>query len=703
MGHHFLARPLRCATVVVAIGLSTATALQAAPVDVPDDTADNIVTVAGHHYDNAVGTSDAASEGSVDGALLQDRPILRPGEVLETIPGLVVAQHSADGKANQYFLRGYNLDHGTDFAMGVDGVPVNMPTSAHGQGYSDLNFLIPELVERMDYRKGTYFAENGDFSAAGSADIHTRNALDQSIADITLGPDQYRRALLAGSTALPSGGPQWLGALELLEENGPWTPPENLRKLNLLGKVSDGTRRDGWSADAVVYDAHWNAVDQVPLALIESGALGRYQAVDPTDGGATGRAILSAEGHQRDQSGYTRWSAWLEHYRLQLWSNFTIDELRPATGDQFEQTEARNITGGRLVHGWNQQVFGVETLTEAGVQLRHDQIHVSLLDTENRVPFHTVSDDRIGETAAGVYLQTSTSWVDWLRSVVGVRADQVQMDLTSINLPVNSGSASASRISPKLALTLGPWQRTEFFVDYGEGFHSNDARGVIGRIDPTTLTPSQAVPALVGAIGKELGVRSEFIPGLQSSLALWHLRSASELVYNQDSTIGSTSANGASVRSGIEWNNHMVMSDHVLFDADLAWTRARYATMNDNGQTGDAIPNSVGRVASIGLTANGFGVWSGEINVRYVGPYPLSQDGALRAPSAIVTNLRVQRQIGTGMTVSASVLNLFNRQYFDIAYEQDYRVAQTVATVPDGITVHPGEPRELRVTMAVRF
>ncbi|MGB8076303.1 MAG: Plug domain-containing protein, partial [Gallionella sp.] len=220
------------------------------------------------HYDNAVGSSDAASQGTVSGERLQDLPLLRPGEALETVPGMVVTQHSGDGKANQYFLRGYNLDHGTDFATFVDGVPVNMPTNAHGQGYSDLNYLIPELVQNIDYRKGPYFAEDGDFSSAGSAKFHYRNSLDSNLFNLTAGAYGYRRALLAGSTNLAShesnpgstatdgnNSPTLLGALELLGENGPWTEPEGLHKINGLLRLSDGAPAQGWSADGVYYDS----------------------------------------------------------------------------------------------------------------------------------------------------------------------------------------------------------------------------------------------------------------------------------------------------------------------------------------------------------------------------------------------------------------------------------------------------------------
>ena len=666
------------------------------------------------HYENGLGTSDAASQGIVLGQLLRDIPLLRPGEVLETIPGMVVTQHSGDGKANQYFLRGYNLDHGTDFATSIDGVPVNMPTNAHGQGYTDLNFLIPELVERIDYEKGTYYAQNGDFSSAGSADIHYRNNLDQGFANLTLGSFDYRRLLLADSfpvsrsgtspsTGAGTSSPTLLTALEIQQDNGPWRTPEGFHKFNGLARLTGGDSSRGWSLDGSGYQAHWTSTDQVPLALIQSGQLCRFCALDPTDGGRTSRYILSGEWHQNDDAGYTKVSAYTEHYHLQLFSNFTYFELRPDTGDQFDQEGSRNILGDQFVKGWAHTLFGHASVTEAGLQVRHDHIHVGLFNSEARIPFETVNDNLVSETEAGVYLQNATIWADWFRSVVGVRSDRVYMNLTSLMPNENGGTAAQGRVSPKLSLVFGPWHKTEFFLDAGNGFHSNDARGVIYRTDPTTGLPASPVPALVGSFGKEVGVRTTAIPRLQSSLSLWSLNSESELIYNADSAIGSTSPNGASKRYGVEWSNHYALNDWLLLDADFAYTHARYANSNDNGQLGNFIPNSVPKVATVGFTLRNVGLWTFDAKLRYIGKYPLSQDGTLAGPSSFVTNLRVERKLGRSASLSVDVLNLFDRKYYDIAYEQDYRVSPTSPIVPDGMTMHPGEPREVRLTLKLKL
>ena len=689
--------------------------------DVPTATAPVLQSVeVKAHYDNGVGTSDAASQGVVDGARLTDLPLLRPGEVLETVPGLVVTQHSGDGKANQYFLRGYNLDHGTDLASFVDGVPVNMPTNAHGQGYTDLNFMIPELVDTITYTKGPYYAEIGDFGSAGSAHIQYRDNLERGIVDVSLGAFGYRRTLTAHSVQLglpPAGagdgqglipaGPRLLYALELAQSNGPWTLPEDLRKVNGLLRLSDGSRANGWSMDAMAYSAHWNSTDQVPLSLIDAGQLCRFCALDPTDGGNTHREIVSGEWHDHGADGYTKMSAYAEHYQLQLWSDFRFYEDNPLTMDQFSQWENRNLFGGQWIKGWDHTLWGRQSITEAGVQLRHDDIHVGLLNTQARMTLSTVDSDRVGQTMLTGYVQNTTWWSNWFRSLAGLRLDRVAMNLRSYVLPQNDGSASGAKLQPKLSLIFGPWARTEFFINAGNGFHSNDARGVIDKLEPTSLgssgspTAALPVPALVSSHGAEIGMRSEWLPGLQTSLSLWRLDSASELVYDADS--GTTAPNAASRRYGVEWNNSLYATSWLLLDLNLAWTHARFDDMNANGAPGDYIPNAVAKVATFGATVHR-GPWSGGMDWRYIGPYPLTQDGSQMAQSALVANLKIKRQLSPWVDMSLDVLNVFNRSYYDIAYNQDYQTSPSISTLNlNGITVHPGEPRQLRISLMMKF
>jgi hypothetical protein len=694
------------AALVLAVGAASATAQTAEPSDA-DATAPTVVAtvqlervqVTGRHYDNAIGTSDAASQGVIRAELLKSRPALRPGEVLEFVPGMIVTQHSGDGKANQYFLRGFNLDHGTDFATRVNGMPVNMPTHGHGQGYSDLNFLIPELVDRIAYRKGPYFARNGDFSAAGSADIDYRTTLDAPFAALTFGERGFRRVVGAGSSEF-ANGLRLLGAVELQRNDGPWTVPERLRKSNALLTLSEGSRAQGWSASLMAYDARWTSTDQIPQRLIDAGSFegrpfGRFDSLDPSDGGQTRRSSLSGEWHRESEGSTTNVAAYAIDYRLALFSNFTYALERPAQGDQFSQQDERSVYGVSASHAFEHRIAGLAARTEFGVQLRHDRIRVGLFDTVARQVVGTTRDDRVRETLLGLYAQTAVEFTPWLRAVIGARADQARFDVDSLSNAANSGAASASLLSPKLSLIAGPWAKTEFFFNAGRGFHSNDARGTTASVDPRTGDPVDKVPGLVPARGLELGVRTEWVPGLQSSLALWKLDADSELVYVGDA--GATEPNRPSARRGIEWNNRYVPLPWLLFDADLAWTHARFA---DADPAGNRIPNAVDRVGSLAATLRELGPWSASLQWRYLGSGALVEDNSVRSHASSTMNLRVSRRVGRGSELTLDVFNLFDRQANDIEYVYASRLPGEAAPVADR-HVHPAEPRTVRLTLRV--
>ena len=647
------------------------------------------VLVTARHYDDGIGTGNAASEGVIRSDLVDERPTLRPGEVLEFVPGMVVTQHSGDGKANQYFLRGFNLDHGTDFATFVNGLPVNMPTNAHGQGYSDLNFLIPELIDHIDYRKGPYFAKNGDFGSAGSADIAYRTSVATPFTIASVGEDAFERAVAAGSIAL-GNGLQLLTAAELQHNDGPWTLPERLNKSNGVLTLSGGDVARGWSTSLMGYAAHWDSTDQIPQRLIDAGVyqgrpFGRFDAVDPTDGGDTGRFSLSAEWHRHSADTTTRATVFAIDYHLKLFSDFTYALDRPTTGDQFSQQEHRKVFGVSVAHAFDIKLGELPMRTEIGIQLRQDRIHVSLYDTAARQIIGTTRDDQVRETLGGLYGQTTMQLAPWLRAIAGFRADDARFSVDSLVDFRNSGSSSAHLFSPKFAVIAGPWNRTELFFNAGRGFHSNDARGTTAHVDP--------VPGLVASRGYEVGARGEWIPGLQTSLALWRLDFDSELVYVGDD--GTTEPNRASTRRGIELSNYYVVASWLLIDADIAKTRARFSTYDP---IGNYIPNSVDEVASLGITLRNLGGWNAGLQWRYVGPGALIEDDSVRSRSALTAALRISRSFGPRTTVTLDVFNLFNRKVDDIEYYYESRLPGESALVGD-LHVHPGEPRTLRLTV----
>ena len=650
------------------------------------------ITVTGH-YNNAVGTSDAASQGVINRELLKSRPALRPGEVLEFVPGLIVTQHSGDGKANQYFLRGFNLDHGTDFATRVNGMPVNMPSHGHGQGYTDLNFLMPELVQRIEYRKGPYFAGNGDFSSAGSADIVYLKQLDAPFAQLTLGQGGFQRA--AGGASFSVAPETWLlGAVELQRSDGPWTVKENLRKENAVFTLSGGTAARGWSASAMAYRSRWTATDQVPQRAIDSGLIGRFDSLDPSAGGDTSRASLSTEWHNDSALGRSKLSAYAIRYRLDLNSNFTYRLERPADGDQFKQQDQRSIFGVDASQSFDHRLGSLDAKSEIGASLRHDRARVGLFDSAARQVTSTVREDKLRESLLGVYAQTAVEILpEHLRAIVGVRADHVRNRVDALTLAANGGSSADTQVSPKLSLIAGPFAKTEFFVNAGRGLHSNDARGTTATIDPKSGDSVDKVPPLVASRGWELGARTEAIPGLQSSLALWKLDFDSELVYVGDA--GATEASGASTRKGIEWNNRWIPLPWLLFDADLAWTHARF-------KNGDRIPNSIDRVASVAATMRDLGPWSASLQLRHLGPGALTEDNSVRSFASTTTNLRLSYQFSRKVEATLDVFNLFDKKVNDIQYYYESQLLGEAAPVSDR-HVHPAEPRVARLTLQMRF
>ena len=652
--------------------------------------------------ENLEGIAASASEGVVSSQRLAAVPMLRPGEALEMVPGLIVTQHAGDGKANQYFLRGFNLDHGTDFATYVGGVPVNMPSHAHGQGYTDLNFLIPELVDRISYRKGPYFAEEGDFSSAGTAHIDYFRKIDAGLAQLTLGQNGYARSLLAGSPE--SAGGNLLYALELFHNDGPWQVDEHYRKLNGLLRYSQGTRYDGWSVTGMAYHGRWTSTDQIAERAIDSGQVDRFGSLDSTTGGKTFRYSLGGEWAQRGEHSQTKANLWWLKSGLDLWSNFQycLNDLAAsgncATGDQFKQAERRQAVGFSAAQAifdqWGR--FAVEN--SFGIQGRMDRLSpVGLYATSQRATVGTVREDRLTQRSLSLWAQNEIRWTPWFRTTQGLRGDVYDFTVDS-SLSANSGSASDQMVTPKLALVFGPWRKTELYLNYGHGFHSNDARGTTIKVDPRDGTTSvDRVKPLVRTKGREVGLRTELVPGWQSTLALWQLDAASELLFVGDA--GTTEAARPSRRYGVEWTNLYVPADWLAVDADLAWSHARF---RDVDPAGAYIPGAVTATANLGLTIDHQGPWFSTLRLRYFGPRPLIEDNSVRAKASALTNWRVGYKFDQRTQLALDVYNLFDRKVNDIEYWYDSQLANEAGPVFDR-HVHPGEPRSFRLTLTHRF
>jgi hypothetical protein len=682
---------------MLAAGIRIAAAVGAVPARAAEEVAvalDEVVVTSTR--DVAAGDGlEAASEGAATREQLANRPLLRPGEVLETVPGLVVTQHSGDGKANQYFLRGFNLDHGSDFATWVDGVPVNMPTHAHGQGYSDLSFLIPELVERIDYRKGVYYAEEGDFSAAGAAEIHYRNSLDAPFVLATAGQEGYRRLVAATSVPL-AGGELLLGGEYGLTE-GPWVLPEEYQRESGLLKYSRGETAWGFALSATGYDGHWRATDQVPQRAVSEGLISRFGSIDPTDAGKSHRWSVSGEAWSRLRAGEWRAQAYLMGYRLDLFSNFTYftDQVH---GDQFEQYDNRLVYGATISYSQPLELFAQTGTFRTGVQIRNDRIDpVGLYDTIGQVRWKTVAITQARVISEAVYATWELRPAPWLRAQPGVRFDSYHFDV-SANLPANSGTASAALVSPKLTLMFGPWNRTEYFLDFGQGFHSNDARGTTVSVEPNDgVTPVGRVTPLARATGAEAGVRSTLIPHTELAASLWMLELDSELVLDGDAA--AIVPSGATRRCGVEVTAAWHPRPWVRVDLDLAWTHARFTQVDPAGQY---LPNAPQTVAALGVEFSHPGGWFGGAHLRYFGVTPLTQDDRVRSHPSLQVNGSAGYRFGSSVSASVSVFNLLNRHDYDIEYYYASQLRGEVAPVNDR-HFHPMEPRTVRATVSYEF
>lgn len=631
--------------------------------------------------------TQTSSEGTISSQQLSARPLLRPAEVLEAVPGLIVTQHSGDGKANQYFLRGFSLDHGTDFATTIEGMPTNLPAHAHGQGYNDLNFLIPELISSVAYNKGPYFATNGDFASTGSATIRYANTLPYGILGSTLGANGYQRLLNANTISINGGN--LLYALEYFHHDGPWEHPEGYKRLNGVVTYSKDDGKNSYKITAMGYDGKWDATNHVPLRAIESGIIGRYGSLDTSDGGATHRYSLSGEWITRERDHTTKLNAYAINYGLDLFSNFTY-YLDNAQGDQFQQKESRNIVGANLQRIHAGKLANIETTYTYGTQVRHDSVNVGLFNTQNRQQFNTITHDGVIITNGAIFGQADMALSPRVRMITGLRGDTYHFDVKSSINSADSGSKTATLLSPKLSMIFGLSPDNDLFVSGGYGFHSNDARGVTRSIDPAT--------PLVRVKGGEVGIKNRSLPNLQTALSVWTMESDSELVFVGDA--GNTEATGAARRMGIEWANYWTPTPWFIVDADISLSRARYTGNDAIGNR--YVPGAMEQTVSLGAVVTDYNSWFGGARLRYFGSRALVEDNSARSQPSALVNLKVGKNITKNFDLVCDIYNLFDRKTYDIQYYYESKMA-TESSPANGHMIHPGEPRSARLTLRYKY
>jgi hypothetical protein len=669
---------------------SAAWATTSSVTTAPSPTDLDRVTVIGRRQ-NLVGESISASEGSVGQVDIRGRALLRTGDLLEFVPGLVATQHSGSGKANQYFLRGFNLDHGTDFAVFVEGMPVNMRTHGHGHGWTDLNFLIPEAVEELIYRKGVYYADVGDFSSAGTARFRIADTIEGSV-ELTVGEHGYARGVVLDSVA--AGGGDLLYAAELQTYDGPWTDiEEDVRKRSGLLRYSAPAGNGRMYLMAMGYGNTWNSADQIPVRAVEQGLITEYGSLDPSVGGESSRYSLSAGWTGTAFGGRLRADAYAIRSTLDLWSNFTYFLDDPESGDQFQQIDDRNVYGFNLSQQWDRE----NSRLLAGVQGRHDDIdRVALLRTSQRRFVSAVRDDLVAESSLGAYITHEWRFHPEWRSYLGVRRDEYHFDVDS-SLPLNSGSERAGQASYKASLAFTPREGLETYASAGTGFHSNDARGTTIRVDPVSGEPAQPVDALVESVGAELGARLFFSERVHATFALWGLRLDSELLFVGDA--GTTEASRPSERKGVELGLYWFEGKRHAVSFEASYSHARF---RDSDPTGNDVPGAIPLVVSTGVSGRYAHGWRASAQLKHFGRYPLIEDGSVESEGSSILNLRIGREWGR-LGVFLDVLNALDVDDHDV----DYFYASRLPDEPDAgiedMHFHVFAPRSMRLTLQYRF
>src|SRR5579883_90332 len=706
-------------TKEIPVSIETTEALAPFRVSLSVGSVSTTINVQGRE-DDLIGIADSGTQGTVGATEIQDRPILRSGEVLETVPGVIITQHAGGGKANQYFLRGFNLDHGTDFAIFIDDMPLNLPSHAHGEGYSDMNTVIPEFVRRVNFEKGPYYADVGNYGSAGSAHLEFFKTLPESFFRVEGGMYGYGRIVFGVSRKLGAGNLLYGG--EAYHDDGPWTHPDNYYKFNGLLTYSQGADANGSSITARAYHGTWHSSDQIAENAVP--LVGFFGTLNPTDGGHSQRYSLQREWHRQGTNSATRVTAYGFYYDLDLFSDFTYYLMDTTHGDQFEQHDKRWVAGLDACHTIFSDWLGRKVENTFGLQVRNDWIHNGLYQDENRVRVAKTDSStgnglpavtqahRLTDVQPSFYAEDRVQWAEKFRSVAALRADVEHFDVTSLATAANSGTATKALPSPKLSLIFDPWSQTEFYAQAGFSFHSNDGRGTTQTVEPVSgenpypNTPATPIPPLIPTKGGEIGVRTAAVPHLQSTLSVWYLHSTSELQQSGD-TGGTVASQQPSERYGLEFANYYTPVKNLALDFDLANSKAVFTELDGddaapNSPGGKRVPEAVGLVIASGVTVPDLKGFLASLRLRYFGPRELTSDDIYRSQATALLNGEVGYRISETWRVSAEFLNLLNRHDHDIDYAYESRISPT--TTPAFTDVfHPVEPYQVRFGLRGTF
>jgi outer membrane receptor protein involved in Fe transport len=638
--------------------------------------------------------TSAATEQTRTAKDLELRPSSTPSDVMRLVPGLIIGQHHGGGKADQILFRGFDSDHGTDFQVSVDGIPVNMVSHAHGQGYADLHWLIPETIDRVEVYKGSYFPHLGDFATSGAINIITKRSDKDST--LTLAGGSYNTQRYLGILSPPDGTPfKPYIAAEIYHNDGAFKNPNNYIRYNILTKFNlVSTPNSNLNFMGTFFKTDWDASGEIPSRQIRSGEIGRFGSNDPSEGGKSERQNLSFIYNYTDANQSLTAQTWSSWYRLRLWSNFSLFLNDPVNGDGIEQNDKRFLAGNNITYRRSYFLWGLPTETLVGFQSRFDHIKLGLFNQKDRVRLSTTNDNGVQQTNLGWFAHQEIRLAEWVRAQLGARLDNFWFNVKQdgpATEPI-SGAASKSMINPKMNWIFTPFtdndiaRQTNLFLNMGGGFHSNDARVVVQ--DPAK--------ALARYWSGELGVRTKLLNKVEFSASLWNSYLSSELVFVGDE--GTFEPSGASRRQGIESEVRYDILPWLSFDSDISYTWAKFVN-------GDKVPLAPRFLAFTGFTARHDSGLQARLQMRHIGRRYGIEDGSILTPTSTIFDLFL-KYTWKRYDFFMQFQNLANTKYRAAEHVFESRTANELAAgLPgqNGSNYTPGDPFNVRAGITIHI
>ncbi|NER13672.1 TonB-dependent receptor [Leptobacterium flavescens] len=664
---------------------------------VKEDQLDSTITVtlkeSALSLDQVVLVSKINALSSIVNVDVKVSPIKSTQEILRKVPGLIIGQHAGGGKAEQIFLRGFDIDHGTDITINVDGLPVNLVSHAHGQGYADLHFVIPETIGNLDFGKGPYYADKGNFNTAGYVDLSLKKAIDNNLLSVEVGQfDTFRTVGLL--KVLDEEKSSAYVATELVLTDGVFESPQNFNRFNIFGRYNyRASANEELTLTASHFQSKWDASGQIPQRAVDQGLISRFGAIDDTEGGNTSRSnLLVNHSKQLNENSFIKTKAYISKYDFELYSNFTFFLVDPVNGDQIRQREDRTIIGAETAYSYSFDHLNNDASFKykAGIGFRYDDVNeVELSRTSNRInTLSRLSLGNVDEVNAYAFIDGTYKRGKWTL-IPGLRIDYFKFDFENLLSPTRDNrSEDDFFISPKFNAIYAASDNVQLFAKAGVGFHSNDARVV------TANTGEETLP---GAFGADLGAILKPIDKLVINTALWGLYLQQEFVYVGDEAVVEPS--GKTRRLGVDLGLRYQLNDWLFLYGDINYAFAR-STEEPDGQ--DFIPLAPDLTSSGGLSIKDLGKFSGGINYRYIKDRPANEDNSIVAEGYFVTDLNLNYNFANNWTFGLIIENLLDTEWNETQFATETRLFNEPEAVEE-ITFTPGTPFSARLKLSVSF